>query len=226
MRLNDRSYGTLPPRPGNNRVLRELTLSLTGLYGAKACVTDASAHLESFYLIYGGDAGITPSRGHRFVEVDLVRSSGAPTLASCYLVEVLHAAYNCSTEKLIVENVHQFIVLAVVAAQEADALLDTSSEPLLRVPLEAILSDIPAPTPLLCDVRAHQLTVPGTVTAPSTDAVQRLPLPPCLIPSSAICATTQSRHATNRWPLWPSLHSAPVELLSPNDKELISARVS
>ena len=133
MRLNDRSYGTLPPRPGNNRVLRELTLSLTGLYGAKACVTDASAHLESFYLIYGGDAGITPSRGHRFVEVDLVRSSGAPTLASCYLVEVLHAAYNCSTEKLIVENVHQFIVLAVVAAQEADALLDTSSEPLLRV---------------------------------------------------------------------------------------------
>ena len=115
-----------PPRPGNNRVLRELTLSLTGLYGAKACVTDASAHLESFYLIYGGDAGITPSRGHRFVEVDLVRSSGAPTLASCYLVEVLHAAYNCSTEKLIVENVHQFIVLAVVAAQEADALLDTS----------------------------------------------------------------------------------------------------
>ena len=139
---------------------------------------------------------------------------------------MLHATDNFFMEEQIVENGRQFIPLAGVANLEAGALLGTSSDPLLRVPLEAILFDIPAPTPLLCDVRAHQLTVPGTVTAPSTDAVQRLPLPPCLIPSSAICATTQSRHATNRWPLWPSLHSAPVELLSPNDKELISARVS
>ena len=34
MRFNDRPHRTLAPRPGNNRVLGELTLSLPGLHGA------------------------------------------------------------------------------------------------------------------------------------------------------------------------------------------------
>ena len=45
---------------------------------------------------------VTPA--HRLVEVDLVRRNGAPALAGCYLVEMLHAADNFSTEEHTVEN--------------------------------------------------------------------------------------------------------------------------
>ena len=69
-----------PPRPGNNRVLGELTPSLPGLHGDTAFVPDALAHQERFHLLYAGDAGITLSRDDRLVEVDLVRRNGAPTL--------------------------------------------------------------------------------------------------------------------------------------------------
>ena len=88
---------------------------------------------------------------------------------------MLHVADNVSTEEHIVENGRQFIPLAGVADLEPGALLGTSSSPLRRVPLEAILSDTPAPIRLLCDASAQQLTVPGPVTAPSTDADQLLP---------------------------------------------------
>ena len=83
MRFNDRSYRTLPPHPGNNRISGELTLSLPGLHGATAFVPDSSARHESFHLLYAGDAGITLSRDHPLVEVDLVRSNGAPALVGC-----------------------------------------------------------------------------------------------------------------------------------------------
>ena len=83
MGFNDRSYGTLALHPGGNRVLGELTLSLSGLHGAKAFVPDSSIHPESFHLIYAGDVGITRSREHRLIEVDLVRRNDAPALAGC-----------------------------------------------------------------------------------------------------------------------------------------------
>ena len=94
MRFNDRSYRTLPPRPGNSRALRELTLSLPGLHGATTIVPDSSAHHESFPMLHSRDAGITLSRDHRLVDVDLVRSNGAPALAGCYLIDMLYAADN------------------------------------------------------------------------------------------------------------------------------------
>ena len=50
------------------------------------------------------------------------------------------------------------------------------------MPLEAILSETPTPTPLPCGARAQQFTVPGPVTAPSMDADQLLPPPQCLDP--------------------------------------------
>ena len=175
MRFNDRSYRKLPPRPGNNRVLGELTLSIPGIHGATAFFPDASTHQESFHLLYTGDSGMALSRDHRLIEIGLVRSNGAPALAGCNLLEMLHAADNFSTEEHIVENDRQFIPFAGVADLQAGALLGTSFGPLLRLPLEAILSDTPTPIPLLCDARAQQLTVPGPVTAPSTDADQLLP---------------------------------------------------
>ena len=98
MRFNDRSYRTLAPRPGDNRIFGELTLSLPGLHGATAFVPDSSTQPESFHLLYAGDASITISREHRLIEVDLVRRNVAPALAGCYLVDVLHAADNFSTE--------------------------------------------------------------------------------------------------------------------------------
>ena len=55
----------------------------------------------------------------------------------------------------------------------------------MRVPLEAILSDAPAPTPLPCSDHARNFTVRGPVTAPSMDVdpfIRHLrdeTIPPC-----------------------------------------------
>ena len=133
MRFQDRSYRTLAPCPINNRVLGELMLSLPGLQDATAFVPDYSAHPESFHLLYAGDTGVTLSRDHRLVDVDLVRSNGAPALAGCYLVNRLHAATGFSAEERIVENGRRFIPLAGVADLDPGALLDTFSSPLVRV---------------------------------------------------------------------------------------------
>ena len=176
MRFNDRSYRTLAPRPEDNRILGELTLSLPGQVGATAFVP-ASTYPESFHLLYAGDADITLSPEHRLIEVDLVRPNGAPALAGCYLVDMLQAADNVSTKKHIVEKGRQVIPLAGVADLEAGALFGTSSSPRLRVPLEAILFDTLVPNPLPCADRAKRFTVPGPVTVPSMDADQLLTPP-------------------------------------------------
>ena len=131
MRFNDRPHRTLAPRPGNNRVLGEVTLSLPGLHGTTAFVPDSSTHPESFHLLYTGDAGITLSRDHRLIELDLIRRNGAPPLTGCHLVDMLHAADIFSTEEHIVENEHHAVSLAGVANLEPGALLGTSSSPLL-----------------------------------------------------------------------------------------------
>ena len=95
---------------------------------------------------------------------------------------MLHAADIISTVKHIVENDRQLMPLAGVADLEPGDLRGTSSNPLLRVPLEAILSDTPAPIPLPCDARAQHLTVPDPVTTLFMDAHQLLPPSQCLDP--------------------------------------------
>lgn len=55
--------------------------------------------------------------------------------------------------------------------------LAPSSSPLLRVALETVLSDTPAPTPLPCDASVHHVTVPGLVISHFMDADQILPPP-------------------------------------------------
>ena len=99
MRFHDRSYRTLAPRPGNHRVFGALTLSLLGLHDATAFVPDYSAHHESFHLLYARNTGITLSRDRRLVDVDLVRSNGAPALVGCYFVNMLPAAADFFHEK-------------------------------------------------------------------------------------------------------------------------------
>ena len=192
MRFNDRSYRTLPPRPGNNRVWGELMLSLSGSHVTTAFVLDSSAHHKNFHVLYAGVSGITFSRDHRLVEVDLVRSNGAPALAGCYLVDMLHAADNFSTEEHIVENGRQLIPLAGVVGLKPGALLGTSSS----------VCRPSCPTP--------QLLLHFLVTLAHSTSLSRaqLPLLPrtrisscphhsAWIPSYTICATKQFRHATN-----------------------------
>ena len=114
-------------------------------------------------------------------QVDFVRSNGATALAGCYLVNMLHAATDFSAEERMMENGHQLISLAGAADLESVALPGTSSSPLLRVPLEAILSDTPVPSLHPHDTDAHQFTASGPVSAPSKDADQPSP-PQCLDP--------------------------------------------
>ena len=181
MLFQDRSYRTMAPCPVTNRVFGELTLSLPGLQGAAAFAPDSSAPPESFHLLYAGDTGITLSRDHRLVDVDLVCSNGAPALAGCYLVNLLHAATDCFVEERIDENGRQLILLAGVADLDPDALIGTSSSPLLRVPLDAVLSDAPAPSLRLHDSGAHHLPVPGPVSTHYMGADPPSP-PQCLDP--------------------------------------------
>ena len=61
---------------------------------------------------------------------------------------MLHTAAYFSAGEHIVENGHQLIPLAGVAELEPGAMLGISSSPLLRVPLEAVLSNTQAPAPL------------------------------------------------------------------------------
>ena len=121
MRLNGRFYRTLAPRPGNDRVLGELTLLPPGLHGVTAFVPDSPTHPERFNQPYTDDAGITLSHDHRLVDADLARSSGAPPLAGCCLVDMLHTADNKGEH--VVENDHQLIPLASIADVEPGALI-------------------------------------------------------------------------------------------------------
>ena len=115
------------------------------------------------------------------------------------------------------ENGRQVIPLAGVADLEPGALLGTSSSPLLRVPLEAILSDTPAPTPLLCAVREQYFTVPGPITAPSMVADQLLPPPQCLDPFIHHLRDETIPPCDESEALWPSLHTVPLQLPCSND---------
>ena len=80
--------------------LGELTLWLPGLHRATAFVPDSSTHPETFHLLYARDVGMILSREHRLIEAVLVRRNGAPALAGCYLVDMLHAADNFSRKNI------------------------------------------------------------------------------------------------------------------------------
>ena len=92
MRFSERSYRTLPPRPSDNRVLGNLTLSHQHSSGAVAFASDFSAPTGGYHLLYAGDRGISLTRDHQLVQLSLVRSNGAPASASSYLVNMLHGA--------------------------------------------------------------------------------------------------------------------------------------
>lgn len=69
-----------------------LMLWLPGLHGATAFVPDCSTHSGRFRLLYASDTGIALSFHDRLVDVGLVSSNGAQSLAGFSLVVTLHAA--------------------------------------------------------------------------------------------------------------------------------------
>ena len=105
-------------------------------------VPDFSASPKDFYLLYAGDTVVALSRGHRHVNVELVDNNGAPALAGCSIVGMLHAAADFSTEAYVVETSHQ-------PARPIWNHASFSAPPLALVTLEAVLSDTPAPATLI-----------------------------------------------------------------------------
>ena len=89
MRFNTRSYRALPPRPHDNRVFGELTLSHHATTGVSAYAIDPTATDGGFYLLYDGAVGITLSDERQLLEVNLLRRNCSPALRGQYLVDML-----------------------------------------------------------------------------------------------------------------------------------------
>ena len=89
MRFNTRAYRALPPRPYDNRVFGELTLSHHAKAGVSAYAIDPNAEGGAFHLLYGGTVVVTLSDEPQLLEVNLVRSNGSPALTGHYLVDML-----------------------------------------------------------------------------------------------------------------------------------------
>ena len=89
MRFNTRSYRALPPRPHDNRVFGELTLSHHATTGMSAYAIDPIAADGGFHLLYDGTVGVTLSDEPQQLEVNLMRSNGSPALTGHYLVAML-----------------------------------------------------------------------------------------------------------------------------------------
>ena len=84
-----RSYRALPPRPHDNRVFGELTLSHHATTGVSAYAIDPTATDGGFHLLYDGTVGVTLSDEPQLFKVNLVRSIGSPALTGHYLVDML-----------------------------------------------------------------------------------------------------------------------------------------
>ena len=87
MHFNTRSYRSFPPRPSDQRVFGELTLSHHAPTGASAFVPDPLASGGGFHFRYDGADHVTLSDEPQLLAVNLVRSNGLPALTGHYLVE-------------------------------------------------------------------------------------------------------------------------------------------
>ena len=123
MRFNNRSHRALPPRPHDNRVFGELTLSHHATTGVSAYVIDATATDGGFHLLYDGTVGVTLSDEPQLLEVSLVSSNGLPALTGHYLVDMLPQPGILSMQEHVVVSEPQILPLTGVC------LLYTSPSP-------------------------------------------------------------------------------------------------
>ena len=133
MRCNTRSYRALPPRPLDNRVLGELTLSHHATTGVVAFAIDPAASNGAFHLRYNGTIGVTLSDEPQLLAVNLVRSNGSPALTGHYFVDILPQPDIISGQKHFVAPERQVLPFIGVADLEPGA-----DAPLLRIPLGAL----------------------------------------------------------------------------------------
>ena len=78
LRFNTRAYRALPPRPDDNRVFGELTLSNHATSSVSAYAIDPTATDGGFHLLYDGTIGVTLSDEPQLLEVNFMRSNGSP----------------------------------------------------------------------------------------------------------------------------------------------------
>ena len=141
-----------------------------------AFVSDFSAPKGGYHLLYASDRGVSLSCDHQLVQVSLVRISGSPALAGCYLVDKLRGPDNFSVDEHLVENGFQQIPLAGTAELEPGDLLGTSCCPLLRVPVASVLhQDDSASTWHLDTPDEPYMVVPSPVAPPRPVSLPRRP---------------------------------------------------
>lgn len=136
IRLNERSYVALPPRPKDDRIFGELRLSHHGGHGFSSFAPVPLASSAGFHLVYAGDAGISvsPEHQHQLVYVNLVRFNASRTLIGHYSVEMLHQTDMFSVDERFVTHGRQTIPLTGDAKLEPGDFLGVMSAPLLRAP--------------------------------------------------------------------------------------------
>ena len=138
MRFNTRSYRALPPRPLDNRVLDELTLSHHTTAGLAVYAVDPAPSNGAFHFFYVGITGVTLSDEPQPLAVNLVRSNGSPALTGHYLVDILPQPDILSGQKHFVASGRQVLLLIGVADLEPGDLVGVTDSPILRTPLGAL----------------------------------------------------------------------------------------
>ena len=78
MRFNTRLYRALPPRPHENRIFGELTLSDHATTGVSTYAIDPTTTDGGFHLLDDGVVGVTLSDKPELLEINFVRSNDYP----------------------------------------------------------------------------------------------------------------------------------------------------
>ena len=138
MRFNTRSNRALPPRPLDNRVLNELTLSHYTTAGLAAYAVDPAPSNGDFHLLYGGITDVPLSDEPQPFAANLVRSNGSPALTGHYLVDILPQPDIVSGQKHFVASGRQVLSLIGVADLEPGDLVGVADAPILRIQLGAL----------------------------------------------------------------------------------------
>ena len=118
MRVNSRSYRSLPPRRSDQRDFGELELVHHAPTGMSVYAFDPAASGGSFHLRYEGASGVTLSGDLQLLAVNLVRSDGSPALTGHYLVDMMPQPNLTSIAEHFVDSGRQVRPLDTVADAE------------------------------------------------------------------------------------------------------------
>ena len=177
MRLNTRLYRALPPRPLDNRVFGELTLSHHAMPGVAAYAVDLAATNGAFRPLYDGTTGVALSGVPQLLAVNLVRSNGSPILTGHYRVDILPQPGILLGQKHFVSSRRQVLPLTGVADLGPGDLVGVADVPLLLVPLRALQHITHATRPHPGQTSDSQVS--AVVRSPDTEvAAPAVPSPP------------------------------------------------